>query len=155
MKNKIQSVLFVCLGNICRSPMCESITAYLLKKNRLDNIKVDSMGTSMEEYGNPVHSGTKRALYEHGIPCIPHTATQIRKSDYDKYDLIIGLDQSNVRNLYRIFGGDKDDKIFLLMTFVSENRDVADPWWTGDFEKTFEDCYRGCSALVEYIKSRS
>lgn len=152
MKKDIRSIVFVCLGNICRSPMCESIMTYLLKQNHLDYIKVDSLGTSYEEYGNPVHPGTKRALYEHGIPCIPHRADKISAKDYEKYDLIVALDSSNVRNLLRILGNDKEDKIRLLLSFVSLDRDVADPWWTGDFEKTFEDCYKGCQGLIDYIK---
>ncbi len=151
MSGKINSIVFVCLGNICRSPMCESIMTYLLKQNKMDYIKVYSMGTSMEEYGNPIHSGTKRVLFEHNIPIVPHRAEQIHKSDYDKFDLIVGLDHSNIRNLYRIFGGDPSNKIHLLLNFSGIDRDVQDPWWTGNFDATYDDCILGCTSLVKYI----
>lgn len=151
MKREIRSIVFVCLGNICRSPMCESIMTYLLKQNEID-IHVYSLGTSDEEYGNPIHRGTKNKLYSMGIPIIPHFAEQIERRDYERYDLIIGLDHSNIRNLHRIFGSDKDDKIKLLLSFAGEDRDVRDPWWTGNFDETYDDCMKGCQALLEYIK---
>lgn len=152
MKREIKSIVFVCLGNICRSPMCESIMTYLFEQNGIDDIHVYSLGTSDEEYGNPIHRGTKNKLYSMGIPIIPHFAEQIERSDYERYDLIIGLDHSNIRNLHRIFGSDKDDKIKLLLSFVGEDRDVRDPWWTGNFDETYDDCMKGCQALLDYIK---
>lgn len=153
MEKSIKSIVFVCLGNICRSPMCESIMSYLLKQNGIDDLHVYSLGTSDEEYGNPIHRGTKNKLYSEGIPIIPHKASQIERNDYDRYDLIVGLDHSNIRSLYRIFGSDKDDKIRLLLSFAGEDRDVRDPWWTGNFDETYDDCMKGCKALLEHIKT--
>ena len=151
----MKKILFVCLGNICRSPMAEFVMRDLLEKNGLSRAAVvSSAATSTEELGNPVHPGTRRKLAEHGISCAGKTARQIAKSDYDAYDYLIGMDESNVRNMRRMLGGDPQGKIFKLLSFCGENGDVADPWYTGDFEATWRDVNRGCAALLEEITGR-
>ena len=151
----MKKILFVCLGNICRSPMAEFVMRDLLEKNGLSRAAVvSSAATSTEELGNPVHPGTRRKLAEHGISCTGKTARQIAKSDYDAYDYLIGMDESNVRNMRRMLGGDPQGKIFKLLSFCGENGDVADPWYTGDFEATWRDVSRGCAALLEEITGR-
>lgn len=152
---KIKSLCFVCLGNICRSPMCQSIMTDLLKKNGISHVKVDSFGTSNENFGYGIYPDTKNILYKKGVPIIPHMATQIKASDYKDFDLILGLDNNNVRNLVRLFGGDPENKVRLLMTFAGEDRAVADPWYSGDFETAFQDCMKGCLGVLNYLKEDS
>ncbi len=152
-KKRINSICFVCLGNICRSPMCQSIMTDLLKKNGMSHIKVDSFGTSNENYGYGIYPDAKNILYKRGVPIIHHMATQIKPSDYDNFDLIIGLDYNNVRNLQRIFNGDPQNKVKLLLSFAGVERAVSDPWYTGDFDTAFDDCLLGCSELLEYLKA--
>ncbi len=145
-------VLFICHGNICRSTMAESIFTHLITQQGLtDLFYINSAGTSREEIGNPVHYGTVAKLKQVGIPVIPHRAVQMTKKDYDDYDFLIGMDTSNIRNMHRIVGGDPDGKIYKLMTFAGSGRDVADPWWTGDFDATYEDVMAGCEGLLRYI----
>lgn len=152
---KINSICFVCLGNICRSPMCQSIMTDILKKNGMSHIKVDSFGTSNENYGYGIYPDAKNMLYKRGVPIIHHMATQIRYSDYKDFDLILGLDNNNVRNLNRLFNGDPDNKVKLLLTFAGEDRAVSDPWYTGDFDTAFDDCMKGCLGVLDYIKQNS
>ena len=151
MQRKVK-VLMICHGNICRSTMAQSIFTYLINKQGLaDLFYVDSAGTSREEIGNSVHYGTVARLKQAGIPVIPHRAVQMTKRDYAEYDFLIGMDTQNIRNMHRIVGGDPDGKIYKMMTFAGSGRDVADPWWTGDFEATYEDILEGCQGLLRFI----
>ena len=157
-------ILFVFHGNICRSPMCQSIFTHMVKEQNLTNhFKIDSAATSREEIGNPPHYGTAGKLRQVGIPLIPHRAEQMTKADYDAYDYLIGMDGANIRNMTRIAGGsDVEGKIYKMLAFadyekthkLSEARDVADPWYTGDFDQTFEDVLVGCKGLLAYIKDK-
>ncbi len=150
MDNKIK-ILFVCHGNICRSPMAEFVMRDMIKKCGLDGkIVTASAATSTEEIGNPVHSGTRRKLREHGISTDGKYAVQLTKSDYDKYDYLIGMDSANIRNMKRITGG--DEKIIRLLDLTDEPRDVADPWYTGDFDTTYNDVVKGCKVLLEKLE---
>ncbi len=150
MDNKIK-ILFVCHGNICRSPMAEFVMRDMIKKCGLDGkIVTASAATSTEEIGNPVHSGTRRKLREHSISTDGKYAVQLTKSDYDKYDYLIGMDSANIRNMKRITGG--DEKIIRLLDLTDEPRDVADPWYTGDFDTTYNDVVKGCKVLLEKLE---
>ena len=150
MDNKIK-ILFVCHGNICRSPMAEFVMRDMIKKRGLDGkIVTASVATSTEEIGNPVHSGTRRKLREHGISTDGKYAVQLTKSDYDKYDYLIGMDSANIRNMKCITGG--DEKIIRLLDLTDEPRDVADPWYTGDFDTTYNDVVKGCKVLLEKLE---
>lgn len=145
-------ILFVCHGNICRSPMACFIMEDLVKKEGLENqIQVDSAATSTEEIGNPVYPPARRKLAEHQISCQGHAARQMTRADYDRYDLLIGMDQANLRNMTRICGGDPEGKIHLLMDYTHRLGQVADPWYTGDFETTYRDVLEGCQGLLETI----
>lgn len=145
-------ILFVCHGNICRSPMARFIMEDLVKKEGLENqIQVDSAATSTEEIGNPVYPPARRKLAEHQISCQGHAARQMTRADYDRYDLLIGMDQANLRNMTRICGGDPEGKIHLLMDYTHRLGQVADPWYTGDFETTYRDVLEGCQGLLETI----
>ena len=150
-------VLFICHGNICRSPMAEFIFKDMVNNRGLgDQFYIASAATSTEEIwngiGNPVYPPAKRELAKHGISCEGKRAVQLKKSDYDKYDYLIGMDQSNIRNMTRIAGGDPEKKIYKMMEFTGSGRDVADPWYTGDFEATYRDVSEGCQALLEKLK---
>ncbi len=181
-------ILFVCHGNICRSPMAEFIMKDLVRKAGLESqFHIASAATSTEEIGNPVYPPALRKLAEHGIGCAGKTARQLTRADYDQYDLLIGMDRANLRNMRRICGGDPDGKIHLLMEFAGRHRkgaprgpggagcagrgersafspqveteesglcfdDVADPWYTGDFEATWRDVLEGCEGLLQAIK---
>lgn len=150
MDNKIK-IIFVCHGNICRSPMAEFVMRDMIKKCGLDGrIVTASAATSTEEIGNPVHSGTRRKLREHGISTDGKYAVQLTKSDYDKYDYLIGMDSANIRNMKCITGG--DEKIIRLLDLTDEPRDVADPWYTGDFDTTYNDVVKGCKVLLEKLE---
>jgi protein-tyrosine phosphatase len=149
MKNKI---LFVCHGNICRSPMAEFVMKHLVEEKGLqDQFEIESAATSTEEIGNPVYPPARRKLAEHGIGCQGKTARQMTKDDYRHYDYIIVMDRNNVRNLHRLLGGDPDQKISLLMDYTRHPGQVADPWYTGDFEATWIDVLEGCVGLLEHI----
>lgn len=146
-------ILFVCHGNICRSPMAEFIMKDLVRKAGLeDRFQIDSAATSAEEVGNPVYPPARRKLAEHGIGCAGKTARQLTKGDYSQYDLLIGMDSANLRNMRRICGGDRDDKMRLLMEYTDRPGDVADPWYTGDFEATWQDAASGCSGLLNHLQ---
>ena len=148
-------ILFICHGNICRSPMAEFAMKNLVKKAGLENqFHIESAATSTEEIGNPVYSSARRKLAEHGIDCAGKTARQLRNEDYERYDLLIGMDRANLRNMHRICGGDFDGKLHLLMEFTDRPGDVADPWYTGDFETTWQDVSVGCSRLLGWLMSR-
>ena len=142
----MKKILFVCHGNICRSPMAEYVMKYLVEQAQLtDQFLIESAATSTEEIGNPVYPPARRKLAEHGISCQGHAARQMTRADYSRYDLLIGMDSANLRNMTRIAGGDPEGKIRPLLY----DKDVADPWYTGNFEATWQDVLRGCQALLE------
>lgn len=146
-------ILFVCLGNICRSPMAEFVMKDLVKKAGLeDHFLIASAATSAEELGNPVYPPAQRKLAEHGLSCKGKTARQMNAADYERYDLLVGMDASNLRNMQRICGGDPQRKISLLLDYTARPGSVADPWYTGDFEATWRDVSEGCAALLEHLK---
>ena len=145
-------VMFVCLGNICRSPMAEFVLKDLVSKRGVENnFLIKSSATSYEEIGNDVHYGTKRKLMEENIPVESREAVRLSKNDYEKYDYIIGMEESNVRNILRIVGEDKNSKVCKLLDYSSNPRDIADPWYTGNFDKTYEDILEGCVAFLDSI----
>ncbi len=147
-------VLFVCHGNICRSPMAEFVFKEMVKRKGLaDQFSIASAATSTEEIGNPVHPGTRKILSTYGISTEGKRAVQITKADYREYDYIIAMDQRNIINMRRITGTDSMNKVRRLLDYTSVPGDIADPWYTGDFNQTYEDVYRGCEALLEEICS--
>lgn len=146
-------ILFVCHGNICRSPMAEFVMKDLVRKAGLESqFHIASAATSTEEIGSPVYPPARRKLAEHGINCSGKTARQLTRADYDRYDLLIGMDNANLRNMRRICGGDSDGKIRLLLEFTGRSGEVADPWYTGDFETTWRDVLEGCSGLLRHLQ---
>ena len=145
-------ILFVCLGNICRSPMAEFVMKDLVQKAGLEaQFEIASAATSYEEYGNPVYPPARRKLAEHGIDCAGKTARPLEKKDYEKYDLLIGMDSSNIRNMLRICGGDPAGKIHLLLEYAGRSDGIADPWYTGNFDATWNDVLKGCTALLNHL----
>jgi len=147
-------VLFVCLGNICRSPMAEFVLKDMVRKRNLQaDFYIESAATSSEELGNDIHRGTKRKLTEEGITFACREARKITLADYDKFDYLVGMDESNIRNMLRIFGGDREKKIYKLLDFSSEPRDIADPWYTGDFDETYSDVVEGCEGFLEFLRN--
>lgn len=145
-------ILFVCHGNICRSPMAEFVMKDLVHKAGLDDkFLIESAGTSSEELGNAVYPPARRILANHGIDCYGKYACQMRKSDYEKYDLLIGMDQANVRNMVRICRGDEENKIHMLMEYTKRPGNVADPWYTRDFQAAWNDVREGCTGLLQWI----
>ena len=185
----MKKILFVCHGNICRSPMAEYVMKDLVKKAGLESqFQIVSAATSWEEIGNPVYPPARRKLAEHGISCGGHAARQLRSSDYKEYDLLIGMDKANLRNMYRICGGDFNDKMHLLLEYADRWKgpprepsaagrvgrgearecsefspqaeteksglcfdEVADPWYTGDFDATWRDVLAGCQGLLQEL----
>ena len=148
----MNKILFVCLGNICRSPMAEFVMKDIVEKAGLSHeFEIASAATSTYEIGNPVYPPARQKLAEHGIDCKGKTARQITKRDYDYYDYIIAMDHSNLRNLRNMLGEDHQRKISLLMDYTSRPADVADPWYTGDFQATWDDVTEGCEALLSFI----
>ena len=148
-------ILFICHGNICRSTMAESVFTHIVKSNHIDHLfEIYSAATSREEIGNSPHYGTVNKLRQVGIPVIPHRAIQMTKAVYDYYDYLIGMDTANIRNMNRIADGDPDDKIYKLLAFTSNPRDVADPWYTGDFDATYRDVVAGCEGFLAFLKER-
>lgn len=146
-------ILFVCHGNICRSPMAEFVMKDLVNKAGIsDNFLIESRATSTEEIGNPVHRGTTRKLAQHGISTDGKTAIRLRKSDYDKYDFLICMDSANIRNTMRIISSDPENKVSKLLSFAGESGDIADPWYTGNFDETYDDVLRGCMGLLDILK---
>ncbi|MCM1158442.1 MAG: low molecular weight phosphotyrosine protein phosphatase [Bacteroidales bacterium] len=149
-------ILFICLGNICRSPMAEFLLKDMVKKKGMaDRFYIRSCATSAEEIwngrGNPVHHGTKKKLEEVGISCEGKSAVQLKRTDYHDYDYLICMDSQNIINIERICGKDRENKVFRLLDFTEDKRDVADPWYTGDFEKTYEDIVKGLEAFLNYL----
>ena len=149
----MKKILFVCHGNICRSPMAEFIIKDIVKKAGMDDqFHIESAATSTEEIGNSVYPPARRKLAEHGISCEGKTARQMTRSDYDRFDLLVGMDEWNIRNMKRIAGGDPDRKIFKMLDFTSRHGDVADPWYTGNFDATWRDCLEGCEMIFQQYK---
>lgn len=145
-------ILFVCLGNIYRSHMAEFVFKDMVKKRGLSDLFViSSAATSSEETGNPVHPGTRKKLRQYNISVDGKRAVRLTEKDYQKYDYIIGMEQANIRNMIRIMGEDRDKKVFKLLDFSDNPRDIADPWYTGNFDRTYEDVYEGCEGLLEYV----
>ncbi len=149
----MKKILFICHGNICRSPMAEFVFKDMVEKEgKGGDFYIASAATSYEEIGNPVHRGTAKILDGLGIKYSGKTATHLEKSDYEKYDYLICMDSQNVRNTLRITGDDKEGKVHKLLEFVKSSNDVADPWYTGDFDKTYDDVLKGCKGLFEHIR---
>ena len=146
-------ILFVCHGNICRSPMGEFILKDLAAKAGLaDRFQIESAATSTEEIGNPVYPPARRKLAQHGIDCAGKTARQLTAADYGRFDLLLSMDRANIRNMTRICGGDPQGKIHLLMEYTGHpGREVADPWYTGDFDATWRDVLEGCQGLLAQL----
>ena len=143
-------ILFVCHGNICRSPMAEFILKDMVaKKGCSSQFEIASAATSTEEIGNGVHRGTRMILNKLGISCAGKTARQMTRADYDQYDYLIGMDSANIRNMIRITGGDPDHKIYKMLDFTDRPGDVADPWYTGNFEITYRDIRDGCEGFLK------
>ena len=145
-------VLFICHGNICRSTMCEFVFKDMVNKRGLaDSFYIASAATSREEIGNDTHYGTKRKLDEMGIPYTKRGAVQMTESDYNKFDFILGMDRHNMLNISKIIGSDPEGKVNRLLDFSSRPRDIADPWYTGNFDVTYNDVVEGCEALLQHI----
>ena len=146
-------ILFICHGNICRSPMAEFYMKELVRREGAEQqFEIASAATSTAELGNPVYPPARRVLAAHGISCAGKTARQITRADYDRYDLLIGMDALNLRNMRRFFGGDPQGKISLLLDYTDRPGNVADPWYTGDFEETWRDVAEGCRGLLTRLQ---
>ena len=150
-------ILFVCHGNICRSPMAEYVMKHLVREAGLeDQFQIASAATSREELGNPVYPPARKKLAEHGISCSGHMARQLQNRDYDEYDLLIGMDHANLQNMHRICGGDFADKIHLLLEYAGHpDQEVADPWYTRDFDAAWDDVLAGCQGLLKSVTEES
>lgn len=145
-------ILFICHGNICRSTMAQFVFSNMVKKLGLENLfLIDSAATSNEEIGNPPHIGTVRKLKEEAVPVLYHRARRVTVEDYDDFDLLIIMDEQNRRNLFRIIKRDPENKVHTLLSYANMARDIADPWWTGDFDECYSDINTGCAALLEYL----
>lgn len=148
-------ILFVCYGNICRSPMAEYVMKDLVAIYGLsEGFAIESAATSSWEIGNPAHRGTAERLRREGIDCSAHKARQVKKSDYDSYDFIVGMEQSNVDDLRRVFGGDPASKVYRLLEFAGREEDIADPYYTGDFDATYDNVLDGCTGLLGFLGIR-
>jgi len=149
----MKKILFICHGNICRSTMAEYVMKHLVKQaGREGEFYIDSAATSTEEIGNGVHHGTRRKLAQVGIPCGDHRARQVTWKDYESFDYIIGMDNNNIRNLNRMLKDDPDGKISMMLDYTDRPGEVADPWYTGDFDATYRDVLEGCTGLLEQLK---
>ena len=150
----MKKILFVCLGNICRSPMAEFVFKDIVNKNnKIKQFYIDSAATSYEEKGNGMHYGTTDKLTQKSIPYTKHKARRIVKGDYNKFDYIIGMEDRNVRDIINIVGEDKEHKIYKLLDFSNNPRDIADPWYTGNFEITYNDILEGCNGLFKKLNN--
>ena len=149
-------ILFVCHGNICRSTMAEFVMKHLLRQRELEGVFfIDSAGTSTEELGSSVHPGTRRKLAQMGIPCGDHRARQLRREEYGRFDLFIGMDGANLRNMHRMLGGDPEGKIHALLDYAGRpGQSIADPWYTGNFDETYDDVLSGCEGLLAYLTDK-
>ena len=146
-------ILFVCHGNICRSPMAEFVMKDMVRKAGLETrFVIESKAARRDELGNDTHYGTKAKLRQMGIPFAKRRAKLLSKADYAAYDYLVAMDTENVHDMLRLFGGDPEKKITMLLQFAGENREVADPWYTGNFDKTYEDVVKGCKGLLEAVK---
>ncbi len=145
-------ILFICHGNVCRSTMAQFVFQDMVNQcGRQSEFHIDSAATSREEIGNGPHYGTVRKLKEERVPVLHHRARQMTRQDYDRYDYLIGMDSANIRNMNRISGGDSEGRIYKLLEFAGEERDIADPWYTGNFDRTYEDVTKGCRALLKKL----
>ncbi len=145
-------VLFVCYGNICRSPMAEFILKDMVKERRLDDrFYIESAATSTEEIGNPVYYAVEEKLEKAGIDCTGKTARQITMEDYNKFDYIIGMETSNLKDMYKAFGGADEEKIHRLLDYTDTPGDIEDPWYTRNFDKVYEQIFKGCKAFLETV----
>ena len=148
-------ILFICHGNICRSPMAEFILKSMVRRQGMEKqFEIHSAAVSREELGNPVYPPARRELAKHGLSCSGHAARQITKEDYRMYDFLIGMDRGNLAGMRRVFGSDPEGKLHLLLDFTGAPRDVADPWYTDDFETAYRDIEAGCLALLAYLTNR-
>ncbi len=152
-------IMFVCHGNICRSPMAEFVLKDLVQKaGRAGEYEIASCATSREEIwngvGNPVYPPARAELVRHGVPCGDRQAVQLQRSDYDRYDLLIGMDEANIRNMLRILGSDPDHKVHKLLDYTGRGGDVADPWYSDRFDIAYRDIEEGCRALLARLESR-
>ena len=146
-------ILFICHGNICRSPMAEYIMKELVKREGVaGDWEIESAAVSREEIGNPVYPPAKRELAKHGISCEGKRAVQLQRTDYDKYDYLIGMEERNRRNMLRILGSDQEGKVSLLLDYAERHGDIADPWYTGDFTTTYSDIVRGCEGFLTFLE---
>lgn len=146
------NILFICYGNICRSPMAEMIFKDLIySRNKRHMINCESKATSIEEYGNPIYPAAKDILEKNNVTVERHIASKTKKEDYQKYDFIICMEQSNYYDLINIYGGDPDDKIKLLMSYANKDEEIEDPWYTGNFSKVYDQITEGCKALFDYL----
>lgn len=145
-------IMFVCLGNICRSTMAEFVMKDIVKKHGMENeFHIQSSATSTEALGCDIHRGTKEILRENSISFEKRQAVQLKKEDYGKYDYIIGMDKANIRNIFSICGGDPGNKVSLLLSFAGKDENIADPWYTGDFHETYDDVLLGCTSLFKRL----
>lgn len=148
-------ILFVCHGNICRSPMAEFVMKDMVARRGLsERFQIESAATSTEELGHPVYPPARRKLSEHGIDCAGKRARQMRREDYGRFDLIVGMDAFNLRNMRRIVGGDPEGKLRLLLDFTRRPGEVEDPWYSGDFDATWRDVSEGCEGILRYLRDR-
>ena len=146
-------ILFICTGNICRSPMAEFILKDMVRRRGIkEEFLIDSAGISMEEYGNPVYPPARKILAEHGIGCSGHHARQIERSDYQKYDYIIAMEQYHARRIAHQTGGDPEGKIYLMLDFAGQSGDIDDPWYTGDFKTVYRQICAGCEGLLAHLE---
>ena len=145
-------ILFVCHGNICRSPMAEFVFRDMVQRKGLsDQFHIASAATSSEEIGNPVHYGTTNKLKKYGISTKGKYAVQLKRKDYQEYDYILGMENRNIRNIDRIVGSDPEHKVYKLLDFSGNPRDIADPWFTGNFDRTYDDILEGCEGFLNYL----
>lgn len=148
----MKRILFVCHGNICRSPMAEMLLKHLVRERGLTGYEISSAAVSREEIGNPVYPPARRELAAHGVRCEDHRARQLTAADYDRWDHLIGMDMSNITRMLRILGGDPQGKVHRLLDFTGHPADVADPWYSDRFDLCYRDILRGCEALLDYLE---